>query len=359
MTCDLAHCSHADGKGCQGTGESGDHGRDRAGGPPPAGHGRRGRGAVTARVARELDMVSSAVYRYVASRDDLLAWPMIEAYDVLGAVVEAASAPRAGADAGWSVPRRRARPVRTWAVAHPHEFALLYGSPVPGYEAPPDTIAPAARTTLALVGIVADAHRHGAAWPAARTQIPAGLHGDFETIGDAVAAAPPGPRDRHRDRGVVAAVRAGRARAERPDVERDPPSRRPVRRHPHRDGGADRPARPLSAAGSAGDDRRPELEETPEVVGVAPGLGDPAIRDAVGERRREHLRDTGRGHTQELLLDARVGRPRYDPVALGDDVVDRPRLLHRPDRGEQHVQAFGAFRAGERRSGRPTSSSRR
>jgi AcrR family transcriptional regulator len=138
-------------------------------------------------VARELDMVSSAVYRYVASRDDLLTILIIEAYDALGAVVEAAAAPGRGrTPAGRFLAAGRA--VRTWAVAHPHEFALLYGSPVPGYEAPPDTIAPAARTTLALVGIVADAHRHGAVWPAARSEIPAGLRGDFETIRDAVAA---------------------------------------------------------------------------------------------------------------------------------------------------------------------------
>jgi hypothetical protein len=52
--------------------------------------------------------------------------------------------------------------VRAWAVANPHEYALLYGSPVPGYEAPQDTIGPASRVTLALVGIVADAHRAGA-----------------------------------------------------------------------------------------------------------------------------------------------------------------------------------------------------
>src|SRR6188472_658153 len=94
-------------------------------------------------VARELDMVSSAVYRYVASRDDLLTILIIEAYDALGGVVEAASAPGRGrTPAGRFLAAGRA--VRTWAVAHPHEFALLYGSPVPGYEAPPDTIAPAA-----------------------------------------------------------------------------------------------------------------------------------------------------------------------------------------------------------------------
>src|SRR5262245_34376835 len=99
-------------------------------------------------VARELGMVSSAVYRYVASRDDLLTLLIIEAYDALGAAVEVAAAPGRGrTPAGRFFAAGRA--VRAWAVANPHEYALLYGSPVPGYQAPQDTIGPASRTTLA------------------------------------------------------------------------------------------------------------------------------------------------------------------------------------------------------------------
>jgi len=37
--------------------------------------------------------------------------------------------------------------LRTWAVAHPREYALLYGSPVPGYAAPQDTVDPATAST--------------------------------------------------------------------------------------------------------------------------------------------------------------------------------------------------------------------
>ena len=111
-------------------------------------------------VARELGMVSSAVYRYVASRDELLTLLIIEAYDALGAAVEAAAVPVPGrSPADRFVAAGRA--VRAWAVANPHQYALLYGSPVPGYEAPQDTIGPASRVTLALVGIVVDAHRDG------------------------------------------------------------------------------------------------------------------------------------------------------------------------------------------------------
>ncbi len=111
-------------------------------------------------IARELGMVSSAVYRYVASRDELLTMLIVEAYDSVGEAAEAAakrSASRLPAERLVTV----AKAIRRWAVAHPHEYALIYGSPVPGYDAPVDTIAPASRVTLAIVGIVLDAQRDG------------------------------------------------------------------------------------------------------------------------------------------------------------------------------------------------------
>ncbi len=53
------------------------------------------------------------------------------------------------------------RAARDWAVAHPHEYALIYGSPVPGYTAPMDTVGPASRVGLALVAVARDAHAAG------------------------------------------------------------------------------------------------------------------------------------------------------------------------------------------------------
>src|ERR1700744_1305393 len=82
-------------------------------------------------VARELGMVSSAVYRYFSSRDELLTALIIDGYDALGAAVEKTDAACPLDD---FAARRRAatNAARDWAVAHPHENALLYGSPVPG-----------------------------------------------------------------------------------------------------------------------------------------------------------------------------------------------------------------------------------
>jgi len=53
--------------------------------------------------------------------------------------------------------------VREWALAHPHEYALVYGSPVPGYRAPEHTIGPASRAAAVFGKIIGDAHRAGAA----------------------------------------------------------------------------------------------------------------------------------------------------------------------------------------------------
>jgi AcrR family transcriptional regulator len=109
-------------------------------------------------VARELGMVSSALYRYFPSRDELLTALIIDAYDSLGEAAEAA-------DAGCPPPDVRGRwgatchAVRNWALAHPHEYALIYGSPVPGYRAPQVTVASATRVARVAGGLVADAWR--------------------------------------------------------------------------------------------------------------------------------------------------------------------------------------------------------
>ncbi|MGW1141106.1 TetR/AcrR family transcriptional regulator [Streptomyces zhihengii] len=120
-------------------------------------------------VARELGMVSSALYRYFPSRDELLTALIIDAYDAVGAAAEAAAArpdsattpsgekpvPHGAHFLRWTAV---CAAVRAWALAHPHEYALIYGSPVPGYSAPTDTVGPASRVGLVLVGIARDAY---------------------------------------------------------------------------------------------------------------------------------------------------------------------------------------------------------
>jgi AcrR family transcriptional regulator len=110
-------------------------------------------------VARELGMASSAVYRYFPSRDELLTRLIIDGYDDLGAAAEAADRPSAAPAERWLTV---CRAVRDWAKAHPHEYALLYGSPVPGYEAPKDTVPAASRVGVVLGRILGEAARAGA-----------------------------------------------------------------------------------------------------------------------------------------------------------------------------------------------------
>ncbi|MBD8868461.1 TetR/AcrR family transcriptional regulator [Nocardioides donggukensis] len=99
-------------------------------------------------VARELNLVSSAIYRYYASRDDLLTDLIVDAYADLAEVLEAAGAPdRRGARRRWI---DTCLALRAWATAEPHRFTLIYGSTIPGYAAPEATIAPAGRVVRAL-----------------------------------------------------------------------------------------------------------------------------------------------------------------------------------------------------------------
>ncbi|MFI6684841.1 TetR/AcrR family transcriptional regulator [Streptomyces sp. NPDC050485] len=110
-------------------------------------------------VARELGMVSSALYRYFPSRDELLTALIVDAYDAAGEAAEHALAQQKAAASPAARWTAVCRAVRAWALAHPHEYALIYGSPVPGYTAPQATVGPAARVGLVLISIARDAHR--------------------------------------------------------------------------------------------------------------------------------------------------------------------------------------------------------
>jgi len=103
-------------------------------------------------VARELGMVSSALYRYFPSRDQLLTALIIDSYNALGEAVDAA-------DPGETdEPRSRWLKIwhatRDWAREHPHEYSLIYGSPIPGYNAPEDTVTSGVRVAAALLRVI-------------------------------------------------------------------------------------------------------------------------------------------------------------------------------------------------------------
>jgi len=111
-------------------------------------------------VARTMGLASSALYRYFASRDDLLTAMIVDGYDDLGITLESAdaSARRDDLAGRWmSV----AGAMRSWALAQTADYALIFGTPVPGYHAPDDTVAPAKRHTDVLLALLVDAERAG------------------------------------------------------------------------------------------------------------------------------------------------------------------------------------------------------
>lgn len=139
-------------------------------------------------VTRDLGMVSSAVYRYVASRDELLTLLVVDAFTALADVVDAALATsRGGLEARVLT---LAQALRGWAVAEPSRWALLYGSPVPGYEAPGDvTVGPGTRVMLRLVALLDDAAASGhLPVGAGRVSLPRPLAADLDAVLDGTGA---------------------------------------------------------------------------------------------------------------------------------------------------------------------------
>ncbi|KAA0074192.1 TetR/AcrR family transcriptional regulator [Mycolicibacterium sp. P9-64] len=131
-------------------------------------------------IARELGMVSSAVYRYVASRDDLLTLLLIDAYTELADAVDQAHGSASGSWADRALACAQA--ARRWAVDQPACWALLYGSPVPGYHAPAErTVGPGTRVVGALFGAVAAGIAAGDVVES-NIEVPQSMSADFDAV---------------------------------------------------------------------------------------------------------------------------------------------------------------------------------
>ncbi|NJC69506.1 TetR/AcrR family transcriptional regulator [Planosporangium thailandense] len=141
-------------------------------------------------IARELGMVSSAIYRYFASRDELLTALIVDAYNALGTAAERAEAEVARDDllGRWLA---TCHAVRDWALANPHEYALIYGSPVPGYRAPEDTIPPASRVPVLISGILRDGYAAGRLPAESGEPLPESLRPELTTVAEQIGAEVP------------------------------------------------------------------------------------------------------------------------------------------------------------------------
>lgn len=147
-----------------------------------------GPGALSLRaIAREMRTASSALYRYFAGYEDLIGALCVDAYESLAEALTAASNSQPDTDpAGqwWAI----SHGFRRWALAQPSDFALLFGTPVPGYQAPEQLTGPAAgRAITVALAVYAAAVDAGAADPA-RSHVPPTLEVGallLELLGDA------------------------------------------------------------------------------------------------------------------------------------------------------------------------------
>ncbi len=105
-------------------------------------------------IARELGITAPAIYNYYPRRDDLVTALIIDAYTSFG---DSQLAARDAVPAGDFTGRLFAIGVayRQWAITHPQRYQLIFGTSIPGYEAPLEQILPAgARSLTALVSVI-------------------------------------------------------------------------------------------------------------------------------------------------------------------------------------------------------------
>jgi AcrR family transcriptional regulator len=102
-------------------------------------------------IARELGITAPAIYHYFPSLDDLLTSLVIDAFAGLADAMEQAGRQVISEPVG---PKIKATMLayRTWAIAHPLDFQLIYGNPIPGYQAPAEVTMPLARKPFEWLG---------------------------------------------------------------------------------------------------------------------------------------------------------------------------------------------------------------
>ncbi|OKI00184.1 TetR family transcriptional regulator [Streptomyces sp. CB02923] len=113
-------------------------------------------------IAKTLGMSGPALYKYFRNRDDLLTALISDGYEDAADVTREAA--RRAADAS---PRDRllalAHAFRDWALAQPHRYLLLAGTPAVAYEAPAHTAESARKVLGPFLAVLAE----GRPWPAA------------------------------------------------------------------------------------------------------------------------------------------------------------------------------------------------
>jgi AcrR family transcriptional regulator len=123
----------------------------------------RGASALSLRaIARELNVTAPAIYNYYSRRDDLVTALIVDSYNSFADALKAAR--DAAPETDYAAQLRGALlAYRRWALAHPEEYSLIFGTPIPGYHAPMEVTLPAAKRSMdTIISILETAERAGA-----------------------------------------------------------------------------------------------------------------------------------------------------------------------------------------------------
>jgi AcrR family transcriptional regulator len=142
-----------------------------------------GAGSLSLRgIAREMGMTAPALYRYYKDRDALVTALLIDAFTAFSAALEA------GRDA-YDMDNHTGRFVGmctayfNWAAQNPQRYALLFGTPIPGYLFSEELGPVAQRSFLILQGVIGEAHKaERIREKVLALHLPARLKSQYETL---------------------------------------------------------------------------------------------------------------------------------------------------------------------------------
>jgi AcrR family transcriptional regulator len=134
-------------------------------------------------IARDMGMTAPALYRYFQSRDDLVTALILDAFNALADTLEAARDTQPEDNPAARL-LATLNAYRDWALAHPADFTLIFGTPIPGYEAPRELTIPAAvRNYVALGTAIAGAMQRGVLVPPSEySQFPPSIQAALESL---------------------------------------------------------------------------------------------------------------------------------------------------------------------------------
>ena len=112
-------------------------------------------------IARSLGITAPAIYNYFPNRDALVTALIVDAYLSLAESQRRALVPLSQDDHPLRL-RTLGLAYRQWALAHPGQYNLIFGTPIPNYHAPLEITGPAAgQSMFALIETIDAAYRAG------------------------------------------------------------------------------------------------------------------------------------------------------------------------------------------------------